>query len=135
MGNAVHAQLVFGINFEEMRPFPETFEAFEDLIIAESGIEVVPYGDTAWDEFRNRVYDLERAYPLEIIRHCRGTYVMYILAARQPQFSSWRGETKIIDPAKLIVAPEVVAAMMEFCKRYDLPWTEPQWHLCPYSEE
>lgn len=57
---------------------------------------------------------------------------MYFLAARGSDKLALRGYPTALEPGDLDVTkfgPEVINAMRAFCKRHDIEWQEPKWHI------
>ena len=81
-----------------------------------------------------KAFDL--AHPLVVaeINYCSGDYPMIILAVPDSIKTADRGSPVAFDPAELIVSDEQVAALVEFCKTYDIDTgdEQPKWWLSSY---
>jgi len=78
----------------------------------------------------------EAAHPLPVaeINYCSGEYPMIILAVPTSIKVAYRGSPEAFDPAELVVSPDKVAALIEFCKTYNIEIgnEQPKWWLSSY---
>lgn len=120
MGQSTDGIIAFGIDLEE--DLPESWN---------------PYDSDDYDEdFDAEDWIIERqgAVPaVEVIRHCSGEYMMYILAIPGTELSASRGYPKKFDPSTLEIDPEKVQAFNAWIEKYipedERPDGGPSWLL------
>src|ERR1035437_7360790 len=125
MGVSNDAQLVFGFSFEEEDAKPEFLGEFDDLDDYLVDKVFPGRGGDSDDRvsYETRIPIIE-ACPAEIEKHCSYDYPMYILTVRGTKISPSRGDTEVIMPENLVVAPEKIAAFKAWCEENDIKYKE-----------
>jgi len=124
MGQSTNAILVFGFEIDGEGEKPEFLGEHEDLeeyIVVKAGKK-----DASYDEWR----ELEKACPADLVRHCSCDYPMYILAVRGSKTTAFRGYPEKITIESMVIEPEKVAALKEWCEANNVEYKEPGWLLC-----
>lgn len=154
MGVSTDAKLCYGIGFEEGFEFPWVDEKYEDDIedwwmevndyvnpefcpYTEAGEfkEGIDGDDPRVDVYHTHSYEWKEANPLpvDLVYHCSDGCTMYILAVKDTEIKSYRGDTTEIIPANLTVTDEQRITLLDFCKKYEIEAEEePKWLLCSY---
>jgi hypothetical protein len=140
MGQSTDAILVFGFDVGEENPLQKVAGDDEDdspeldvILAARAGLvrpSTADYKAPEWTKYWAEKEALEKASPLEIVRHCSGDYPMYIMAVRGTKTRANRGYPSVIDPAALAVTPEKIEAAKALCAELGIEWQEPKWLLC-----
>lgn len=143
MGQSTDAILCFGIPLNEEDSTPEflnldndeddeTSYDFDDLIEREAGLEdwfeegiSKEEKDRRWRVKHKTIND----YPIDLIHHCSGNYLMYILAIRGTEIRSNRGDVTAIDPENLKVDQAKIDFLKTWCESHNVKWEDPRWYL------
>ena len=150
MGISSDGQICYGISFDEDYEFPwngewdgeaddidswwlfevckykNPFELFDDDGEWIGGIEATKEQRDAYFAPR-RAFKKAHPLPVELVWHCSYEYPMYILATPGSVLTASRGYPKAIE--SLEARPSEVAALMAFCKEYNLEGDGPKWWL------
>jgi len=149
MGTSTDGQICFGVIFEDGTEFPWHSKGLEDWWIEVSGFKPTApiYDDdggyinglrppeTVIDVYYQERREFKKAHPVpfEDVNYCSSEYPMYILAVKRTFLSNNRGYPLTFKPEDLTVTEEEKAALLEFCKKYDLAFQgEPGWILSSY---
>lgn len=84
-------------------------------------------------EYWKKQRDAEKASGIVLVHHCRSEHQMWILGIEESHKSEWRGEVSRLGQ-KIEAKPEWREQLKSFCERAEIPFTEPEWLLAPYSE-
>jgi len=153
MGQSTNGQICFGNAYEEDFEFPWDAEPWngdhEDWWRAECGyapskelfdgegdyIDGIKPEQAVIDAYfkEQRDFDAAHPFPVSLVNYCSGDYPMWILAVPSSVLSNSRGEARAFRPAELDVSDEEIAALREFCIKYDLiPAEDATWYLTSY---
>lgn len=70
---------------------------------------------------------------VELVYHCRPEYQMWILGVKASHHSEWRGEVGRLGQ-NIESQTEWRETLRVFCEQMNIPFSEPEWLLAPYSE-
>ena len=72
-------------------------------------------------EFAEKFYEeYDRNDGIEFVSHCSGEYPMWIIGISESRIRAWRGDPKMVDPAKLIYRPEWDKAIIHAADEYGI---------------
>jgi hypothetical protein len=149
MGQSTNAEISFGIAFEEDYEFPWNGFDIEDWwrewcgfinsfeIYDEEGNHIdgkEPSAELVELYFaEQREFDKRHPLPVELVNYCSGDYPMWIIAVTEAGRLARRGYPVAFNPAELVVRDAQIAALVDFCKFYDLVGEgPPSWYLSSY---
>jgi len=149
MGQSTNGQICYGIMFEEDTEFPwddvgeedwwlnvkgfrHSFQLFDASGNYLNGVEPTEeQSDIYWGE-RSKFLE-DNPLPVSLVNYCSGECPMWIIAVPDTVRYNYRGYPKAFNPSDLTVADQSVAALLDFCKQYDIPIdSEPAWYLSSY---
>jgi len=153
MGISTDGQICFGNVYEEDFEFPWDAVEFDGdhedwwrkecgykpstVLFDEDGeyLNGVKPSQSAIDDYfqEQREFDVAHPFPVEIVNYCSGECPMYILAVPSSFKSNSRGYPEKFEPSELKVSDEEIAALRNFCIKYDLiPEEDAGWYLTSY---
>jgi hypothetical protein len=133
MGVSTNAYLAFGFDLGEETPEAWDGSFDESGYIAEKYNLVYPenkHRDS--DEvqaYYNKLFKLEKEFPVSVVSHCSGDYPMYFLAIKRTVKFARRGYPEQFKPEMLSVTEKEIQSLKDFCEEQDIEWQEPGWHL------
>lgn len=147
MGVSTDGELNFGIIFEEDTEFPWEKYDFDDWWMNECGWEppfelydsdgeyidgVRPPEEKIGEYFRAmREFESKNPAPIRLINYCSSKFPMWMIAVGQGHRAS-RGYPQRINPDELIVYPEEIEMLKDFCEKYIGEFSDPGWYLTSY---
>lgn len=133
MGVSTNAYLAFGFDLGEEPPESWDGSFDESTYIAEKYNLVYPENkDSDSDEvqaYYNKLFKLEKEFPIDVVSHCSDTYPMYFLAVKRTVQCARRGYPEQLKPENLSVTEEEIQILKDFCEEQGIEWQEPGWHL------
>ena len=127
MGQSTDAFLAFGIDLGDEVEWPAYLtDGDEDSDYPDLAVYLGKKAGLADDAYAEQ-WALERAYPLDLVRHCSGDYPMWFLALRDTVVRASSGDPK---PAAMReITDEDRALIKAFCEEHGLAWEEPDWMI------
>ena len=138
MGQSTNAIIAYGFDLGEELPQSlqiareedSDFE-WESFLIADYGIEVPTWQPGQYEAYSEARKTALTQVPVDVIEHCSGDYPMYFLAVRGTDITARRGYPERLPPRRPhdFVSQAQIDALYAFCKRHDIEWQEPGWHI------
>ncbi len=83
--------------------------------------------------YRNAERRASEESEIVLVEHCKSECSMYILGIKESFQSPRRGEVERLGQ-RIEAKPEWREILKTFCERAEIPFTEPEWLLAPFSE-